>query len=147
MKDCLYRIATTQAGLETGYFVGYGLPMPELPFFQPFTTRRPQSTGGQARQGYKYCTLLWSRLDARQANIIDGLIAAAEVTGGSGNGTIYLTLPMVDASAGGVNWVDVSGVAVMPAWETENQSHGVTYTNVTLRLNNVVILAEPSSAV
>lgn len=147
MKDCLYRIATTQAGLETGYFLAYDIPMPELVSFQPFTNRRPQSTGGQARQGYLFCTLLWSRLDAGQAYIIEALIEAAETTGGIGNGTLYLTLPRADASAGGVNWVDVSGIAVMPQWETEQQSHGQTYSNVQLRLNNVTVESEPSSAV
>lgn len=147
MKDCYYRIATSQAGLETGYFVGRHLPTPDLVTFQPFSTRRPQSTGGQARQGYLSCSILWPRLDAGQAYIIQGLITAAEATGGSGNGTLYLTLPRADASAGGVNWVDVSGVAVMPQWETDQQTHGATYANVTLRLNNVVIESEPSTAV
>lgn len=146
-KDCLYRISTTQAGLETGYLLAYDIPMPELVSFQPFTNRRPQSTGGQARQGYKFCTLLWSRLTAQQANIIEALIEAAEVAGGSGNGTIYLTLPRADASAGGQNWVDISGTAILPQFETEQQSHGVTYVNVQLKLNNVTIVAEPSSAV
>ena len=147
MKDCLYRIALSLAGLETGYFLALHLPPPELVSFQPFSTRRPQSTGGQARQGYKSCSIFWPRLDAQQAYIIQELIEAAETVSGSGNGTLYLTLPRTDASAGGVNWVDVSGVAIMPEWETEGQSNGVTYTNVQFRLNNVTVEAEPSSAV
>lgn len=147
VKTCLYRIATSQAGLETGYFLARSLPIPELPTFQSFSTRRPQAAGGQARHGYKSCVLLWPRLTAYQANILYELIVEAETTYGQGSGVLFLTLPRVDASAPGMNWIDISGIAILPEFETELQSHGLTYPNVRMTLNNVTVLAEPSTAV
>lgn len=143
--NCYYRVATTEVGLNTGYFVGRGLPPPDLVTFEPFSTRRPASQGGESRQGYKSCSILWNRLDALQANIIYELIATVEAASGEGNGTLWLTLPRVDGSAPGINWVDVSGIAQLPAFETEPQSDGWTYPNVILRLNNVTIENEPSN--
>lgn len=145
-KSCLYRIALTQAGLETGYFLALGLPPVDLVQFQPFANRKPQSLGGQARQGYISCSLFWSRLDAIQANILQGLITAAETSDGDGNGTLYLTLPRTDASAAGL-WIDVSGIAVMPEWVGVAQGNGLVYENVTLSFNNLTVEASPSSAV
>ena len=62
MKTCLYRLAPTLAGLETGYFVAYKLPEPDLVTFADYSTRRPQSTGGQARHGYNRASLFWNYL-------------------------------------------------------------------------------------
>lgn len=145
MKDCLYRIATSEAGLSTGYFVGRGLPMPDLVNFADFTNRRPQSTGGQARQGYTQMSLFWNRLDANQANTIKELIDTAETSGGSGNGTLYLTIPRTDAPGTGITWIDISGIVLMPGWESTQQGSGQTYENVQLQLNNCTVQNEPAS--
>ena len=144
-KPCFYRIALDEAGLATGYIVARGLPPPDLVTFEPFSTRRPASQGGESRQGYKSCSLLWNRLDSGQETVLYGLIAAAETTGGQGNGTLWMTLPRVDASAPGINWIDVSGIALLPNFETESQADGRTYTNIVLRLNNVTVQNEPSN--
>lgn len=144
-KDCYYRVATSEAGLDTGYFVARGLPPPDLVTFEPFSTRRPASQGGESRQGYRSCSVLWNRLDSLQATAIYTLIETAETTSGEGNGTLWMTLPRADASAPGVNWVDVSGIALLPNFETEPQSNGQTYPNVVLRLNDVTIQNEPSN--
>lgn len=131
--------------MTTGYFLARGLPPPELPIFEPFSTRRPASQGGESRQGYKSISLLWNRLDALQAYVLYTIIAAAEATGGQGNGTLWLTLPRTDGSAPGSNWVDVSGIVSLPRFEPDPQSDGRTYPNVVLRLNAVVIQNEPSN--
>ena len=144
-KQCYYRVATSEAGLDTGYFLARGLPPPDLVTFDSFSTRRPASQGGESRQGYRSCSVLWNRLDSLQASIIYDIIEAAETTGGEGNGTLWLTLPRTDGSAVGQNWVDVSGIALLPAFETEPQSNGRSYPNVVLRLNNVTVQNEPSN--
>lgn len=144
MKDCLYRIATTEAGLTTGYFVARGLPAPDLVQFADYANRRPQSTGGQARQGYTNCSLFWNRLTDLQANLIKELIDTVETSDGSGNGTLYLTLPRADAPGSGITWIDVSGIVIMPTWEATQNGHGQTYENVQLSLNNVTVENEPA---
>lgn len=142
MSEALfYRIATTQAALEKGanFFV-IGLPRPDLVTFADHSERVPQSQGGEARQGYINTSLLWLRLDSGQAGVLRGLIEAAE----AGAGLLYLTVPRTDAKHTGVSWVDVSGIPIMPNWESL-QASPWTYENVTLKLNAVVILATPST--
>lgn len=146
MKTCLYRIASTLAGLETGYFLALGLPMPDLPLFADFSTRRPQSTGGQARHGYDRASLFWNYLDSQQAYIIRALIDILETANGVGNATVYLTLPRTDGTKPGIGWIDVSGLAIMPEWTPVQRGHGVLYENVTLNLNDCTVEADPSTA-
>ena len=142
-KQCYYRIGGSEAGLT--YLLALHLPPPDLVTFTPFATRKAASQGGQSRQGYKSCSILWDRLDSLQANTLYELIATAETTGGEGNGTLWLTLPRADASAPGQNWVDVSGICTLPSFESESQSNGRTYINVVLSLNNVTVENEPSN--
>lgn len=139
--NLFYRIALTQAGLESGanFFVR-GLPRPDLPTFADFTERVPQSQGGEARQGYINGSLLWLRLDSGAAGVLRGLIEQAE----AGAGLLYLTVPRTDAKAIGPSWIDVSGIPIMPNWEGLQGSPFV-YENVVLRLNNVTVLATPST--
>jgi len=140
-----YRIATSEAGLDTGYLLARGLPPPDLVTFEPFSTRRPASQGGESRQGYLSCSVLWNRLDSLQANALYEIIATAEASDGEGNATIWMTLPRADASAPGVNWIDVSGIVSLPNFETEPGSDGATYPNVIVRLNDVTVENEPSN--
>lgn len=140
-----YRIATSLAGLATGSFIGLGLPEPQLPQLQRFSERIRQGLGGESRHGYSWVSLLWEQLDQRQAGLLRSLITTAEVTGGNGNGTLYLTVPSPDATSTGTSWVDVSGLAQLPEFNTAPYAHGVTYINVELRLNNVTIENEPST--
>lgn len=144
-KTCYYRIATSEAGLATGYIFARGLPPPDLVTFDPFSVRRPASQGGESRQGYKSVSLLWNKLDSKQASVIYNLISTAEASSGEGNGTLWATLPKVDGASPGINWIDVSGIALLPTFETEPQSNGQTYPNVVLRLNNVTVENEPSN--
>lgn len=142
-REFLYRIGLNEVGLA--HFVARGLPPADLATFQEYTSRRPQSTGGQARQGYANMSVLWDSLTALQAYTLRKLIDDAETTGGSGNGTLWLTVPQSDASSPGQGWVDVSGIAIMPDWEPVQDSHGTLYENVVLRLNNVTVENDPST--
>ena len=140
-----FRIATSLAGLENGNFFVLGLPEPVDADYNDHTTRRPQGGGGESRQGYNNAFVLWDRLDSQQANVLEDLILTAEVTGGQGNGTIYLTLVNTTAGSSGVAWIDISGVAIMPEWTPTPRTFGKAYDNVVLRLNDCTIEAEPSS--
>ena len=140
-ENLFYRIALTQAALETGsnFFVR-GLPRPDLVTFADHAERVPKSQGGEARQGYINGSLLWLRLSMDAAGVLRGLIEAAE----AGAGLLYLTVPRVDAKHTGVSWVDVSGIPIMPQWENL-QGAPFIYENCVLRLNAVTVLATPST--
>lgn len=137
-----YRLATTEAGLATGanFFI-LQLPRPDLVTYADHAARFPAGRGGESRQGFESVSLLWNRLSASQAATLRRIITAAEVTGGPGNGTLYLTLPKANASSG---WIDVSGIALMPEWVPEGgEAQG--YGNVLLRLNAVTVENDPST--
>lgn len=138
-----YRLALTLAGLATGanFFI-LQLPRPDLVTYADHSARFPAGRGGESRQGFDNLSILWNRLSASQAATVERYIRAAEVIGGQGNGTLYLTLPK--ANAGGTVWIDVSGVALMPEWTPEGSEAGA-YGNVLLRLNAVTVEAEPST--
>jgi hypothetical protein len=141
VENLYYRIATSQAGLESGanFFIR-GIPRPDLAPFADFTQRFPQSQGGQTRQGNSNSSLFWSRLHFDAAGVLRGLIEIAE----AGSGLLYFTLPRQDAKHSGVSWIDVSARPVMPEW-TPLEEVLFIYENVTLRLNNVTVLATPST--
>lgn len=141
-----YRISTSLAGLETGWFVARGLPEPQTPFYQPFSVRVPQGLGGEGRHGYNNGFLTWDELTREQAAIIQNLVATTEVTLGIGNGILYVTMPRTDASSSGSAWIDVSGKVKMPEWRTGTWSQGIIYLPVTLSLNSVTVENEPSTA-
>lgn len=141
-----YRIATSLAGLETGWFVARQIPEPQTPFFQPFSVRVPQGLGGEGRHGYLVGFLSWDGLIREQASAIQGLVAATEAVLGIGNGILYLTLPRVDASSAGIAWIDISGKVKMPEWRIEAWSQGMKYQPVTLSFNNITVENEPSTA-
>lgn len=141
-----YRISTSLAGLETGWFVAKGLPEPQTPFYQPFSVRVPQGLGGEGRHGYDNGFLGWDELTREQAAIIQGLVATTEAVLGVGNGILYVTMPRTDASSSGGAWIDISGKVKMPEWRTETWSQGIIYQPVNLGFNNITVENEPSTA-
>src|SRR3990172_11992768 len=140
-ENLFYRIALTQAALETGsnFFVR-GLPKPDLVTFFDHTERVSKSQGGEARQGYINGSLLWLRLPMDAAGVLRGLIEAAE----AGTGLIYVTIPRVDAKHTGISWIDISCIPIMPNWESL-QGTMFVYENVTLKYNAAIVLATPST--
>ena len=146
MKTCLYRIAPTLAGLETGYFLAYGIPQPDITTFADYSIRRPQSTGGQARHGYNRVTLFWNNLDSEQVYIIREMIDTLETANGIGAATLYLTVPRTDGTKPGGGFVDVSGLVAMPEWTPVSRGNGLLFENVELMLNAVTVEADPSTA-
>ncbi len=142
-----YRIATSLAGLATGWFVAKGLPEPQTPFYQPFSIRVNQGLGGEGRHGYHNGFLAWDDLTREQAFIIQNLVATTETTLGVGNGILFVTMPRTDASSSGGAWVDISGKVKMPEWRTEVWAQGMLYQPVTLSFNNITVENEPSTAI
>lgn len=145
MSVLFYRIATSSAGLATGNFVVWGLPTPDASPFRDHTTRSQQGGGGEGRHGHNNAEILWNRLTAELAKVIQDLIETAEVTGGQGNGTLHATLPKGLAKSDGASWIDISGVAIMPQWEPTRRLDGLAYDNVILRLNDCTVEADPST--
>lgn len=141
----LFRISSSLSGLATGSFVAKGLPEPHIAFYQGFTVRVAQGLGGEGRHGYITAFIQWEEMVRHQAAFIQGLVAAAEVTAGVGNATLYLTLPRTDAISAGTAWIDISGKVKMPQWVTEPWTQGFIYQPVTLSFNNVTVENEPST--
>ncbi len=140
-----YRLATSLAGLTTGYFFVIGLPEPQVPFYQPYSISIPQGLGGEGRHGYHNAFIQWDRLTRQQAFLIQNMISTVEVTLGVGQAVLYATMPRTDASSDGQAWIDISGKVKMPEWRTDNFTHGMIYQPVTLNFNNVTVENEPSA--
>jgi len=144
--ELYYRIGTSAATLATGgNLFARGLPIPRQAIYNDHSGRRPMGQGGEGRHGYINASLLWDALTVDQASIIRALIATAETSSGNGNGTLWATIPKTTAQSSGIEWIDVSGIAIMPQWIPEERVHGLVYENVVLRLNDCTVEAEPST--
>lgn len=142
-----WRLATTLTGLEMGYLICIGLPIPIIPGFQDWSVTVPTGTGGAARQGYTQFSLAWRALNRAQAEVLRDLIEAAETLGGgNGRGTLYATIPRANPKTGQY-MIDVSGRVAMPAWASIRDSNGTGYENILLPFNNVTIERTVSTAV
>lgn len=135
------RIALTEAGLARGFFFVIGLPEPYMIELKDYSVQRPQSQGGQARQGYNRGLVQWDVLSQDQINILYELIAASEVTYGEGNALLWLTLPRKTGASAGQDWVDISGTVPMPEFAP---LLGAGYA-VTLNINAVTFENVPSN--
>lgn len=141
-----FRIATSLSGLATGWFLSRNLPIPDDVIFVDHSATAPQSQGGQTRHGYSRVTLIWQALTGRQAHVLRALIETAEVTGGVGSGTLYLTFPRTHGQNQG-SWIDAHGIAIMPQFQPVTQGYGKLYQNVSFTVNDVVVDNDPSDAV
>ena len=129
-----FRIATTQAGLTSGYFVTLGIRQPDLVTTRDHSVVKAQSTGGEKQQGYEVIELFWETLLTYQAATIRTKVEAAVATAA---GLLYLTVPASDARTPGRNtWLDWEGKPSMPTFNPDGKT-GI-YKNVVLRINNAV---------
>ena len=140
----LYRMALTENGLETGFLQAIGIPKPSNTY-KGYTTQLPQSTGGQKRLGYKNDTWQWVSLTPTQANEICSLVESAL----SGNGVIYITMPRANGENAGMDWIDAYGIPVYPEIVPiqEPKANGLVLQSLILKINNITIVNEPSTAV
>lgn len=124
--DANYRIANALADLSKGTLLVRGIPIPDQPDYNDYSTRSDLSDGGQALRGFSYVTWMWDDLLLSQSNAIVSMVETALDNGNP----LYLT---IDLGWGGRyargHWVDVSGMPVVPvvapiarkkAWLTRN---------------------------
>ena len=143
----LYRIALTEAGLETGFLFSLGIPRPSSGF-KDYATQLAQGNGGQKRVGYKNDVWPWAgqnSLTPTQASEICSVVEAAL----SGDGVIYVTLPRANGQNAGQDWIDAYGVPSYPEIVTiqEANVNGRVLQSVTMRINNITVVNEVSTAV
>lgn len=140
----LYRIALTEAGLETGFLQSLGIPKPSNAY-KAYSSQLPQSTGGQKRTGYKNASWQWLLLTPTQANEVCELVESAL----SGSGVLYVTLPRANGENAGMDWIDAYGVPSYPEIVPIQEAgvNGRVLQSMTLRINNITIVNEISTAV
>lgn len=140
-----WRIATTEAGLASGWFIGLGLPEPTQIEYNDHSTKNPQSEGGTARHGYHGARILWRKMSVNQAyqikNRVDAAIASA-------TGLLFMTIVRLDGSSPGADWIDISARPDMGPIAPEAPIIGATgysHNNVVLNLNNITVVNDPAS--
>jgi len=144
MNQNLFRIALTEAGLETGFIASLGLPRPNNTY-KAYSSQLPKSTGGQKRTGYKNDSWQWISLTPTQANEVCELVESAL----SGDGVLYVTLPRANGENAGQDWIDAYGIPSYPEIVPIQEAgvNGRVLQSVTLRINNLTIVNEVSTAV
>ena len=140
----LYRMALTEAGLAKGFLQSIGIPKPSNTY-KAYSSQLPKSTGGQKRTGYKNDTWQWVSITPTQANEICELVESAL----SGDGVLYVTLPRANGENAGQDWIDAYGVPSYPEIVPiqEVGINGLVLQSVTLRINNITVVNEVSTAI
>ena len=140
----LYRMALTEAGLAEGFLQALGIPKPSTTY-KAYQTQLPQSTGGQKRTGYKNDVWQWLQLTPIQANEVCELVESAL----SGDGVLYVTLPRANGENAGQDWIDAYGIPSYPEIVPiqEPGVNGRVLQSMTLRINNITIVNEVSTAI
>lgn len=141
-KWVLYWRISATATLTNQNFFALGLPPPNTPPYQNYSEKLPQSQGGQARQGYKYVTLLWDSLDYLQFRTLTRIVEAAITAG-----TIYATIDRADGTKLVNDFIDISGKPFPLEHTIIANARGVVHQNVTLVINNITITADPSTVI
>lgn len=135
-----WRISSTSGGLATGHLYAVGIPPPDVPRYQAFTNRVPQSKGGQGRQGFINFRALWNQLTSEQFYTLNAIVEAAITAG-----TVYLTVDKNDGNGIKDAFIDVSGVVHPLSYEPVQRSQGLVYQNVELFANNLTVDSDPST--
>jgi hypothetical protein len=137
-------MALTENGLETGFLQSIGIPKPSNQY-KAYQSQLPQSTGGQKRTGYKNDVWQWLLLTPTQANEVCELVESAL----SGDGVLYVTLPRANGENAGMDWIDAYGVPSYPEIVPVQEPgvNGRVLQSMTLRINNITIVNEVSTAV
>ena len=143
----LFRIALTEAGLETGFLSANGIPKPTNTY-KAYSSQLPRSTGGQKRTGYKNDVWQWAGnngLTPTQANEVCEYVESAL----SGSGVLYVTLPRANGENAGMDWIDAYGIPSYPEIVKTQEVGTNIYVlqSVILRINNITIVNEVSTAI
>lgn len=138
-----WRIATTEAGLASGYFSALGIQPPTNAPYHPYSTRVGQSTGGQARHGYKNVRMFWANLDRIEARILkERVVAGIALTG-----NVYLTIDRANGDGDTYDWIDVYGKPHIPDFDPSRfaGASDIVHENIELFVNNLTIVNDPAS--
>lgn len=133
--NLFWRISTTSTLTGQNFFL-LGLPIPQTPNFQQFSTLVPQSQGGQLRQGYINFTLLWSELDRLQAFTLKEIVDTVLTTGTP----LYMTVDFSDGTYLPGRFADISGTPSPLTLAPIGNSQGMVYQNVELKVNNITVI-------
>ena len=137
------RLATTEAGLSTGYLIfSLSIPEPDLPLFPDHSARVPLSDGGQSLRGFRSTTLSWNRLNSQQLRVLTKLVDDALDTA---NGVLFATIDKGwNGSTNTNNFIDVSGKPHLPRPNPTPRTHSLAFDNVVLVINNLTIINDPA---
>ena len=137
-------MALTEAGLAEGFLQALGIPKPSNTY-KAYQTQLPQSTGGQKRTGYKNDVWQWLLLTPTQANEVCEIVESAL----SGDGVLYVTLPRANGENAGMDWIDAYGIPSYPEIVLIQDAgvNGRVLQSMTLRINNITIVNEVSTAI
>ena len=141
-----YRIATSLAGISSGYLYLRGIPGPDLPLYQPYSSRVNLTTGGQALRGFSNLRLLWQGLDQEHGY----WIAQRVETVLTAKTPLYLT---VDLGAGGIGsyprntWVDVSGTPLPVDLKPTGNTYNLKLDELVLEVRDLTIENNPATGV
>lgn len=134
-----WRLSNNSVLLHQNLFV-LGLPPINTANYKTYSELVPQSQGGMARQGYIFVTLLWNELTAAQFRTLTRIVEASITVS-----TIYGTIDKADGTGLINSFIDISGVPLPLTWEPVTNGRGILYANVELKINNVVVTADPST--
>lgn len=138
----LYWRLSATATLTNQNLFALGLPPVNTASYLAYSKIQPQSQGGATRQGYINLSLLWDSLDFFQLKTLTGIVDAALTAG-----AIYGTAAK-DNGTGLLNaFVDYHGKPVPVTYQPISNARGVSYVNVTLKINNLTITADPSAVI
>ena len=140
----LYRLATTELGLETGFLYSHGVFKPSNGY-TAYSTKVASSVGGQNRAGFKNDTWQWLGLTPTQVFQITQIV---EDSLANFSGLIYATLPKANGENSGQSWVDVSAQVTYPeVLQVTGALNGLVLQSTILNLNNITIINDPSTVV
>jgi len=138
-----YRISLAESRLPLGHFISHGLPAPVLNW-KDFAEQFPIAGGAYTPDGYTSCELSWPILTVSQYEtlkvMIDeclGLVTSNLIHSGAGNKQLFLTLDLL----GNGKWSDIRGVPMPMRFPSSGtRPHGMWYNNISLTVNNILII-------
>ena len=142
-----WRIAITEADLEFGYLFALDIPPPTTPSFEDHSERIAQGQGGIATLGYARAEWLWTNVIPTTTFLIRDTVKQALLTA---NNRIFITLDRSNGTKPGRDWIDVSAVPHIPVHQMGSPNSGASnafHSQLTLVLNNIQIINDPSTAV
>jgi hypothetical protein len=138
----LWRIATSEAGLQRGAFFIVGIPPPTMAPYSAFSKIVPRADGGDAAHGYERVPYFWNSMSLTAYSRLKRIVDSVRP------GLIYVTLEINDGSSPSGVFVDVSGHPgyLQQSSESPANRNGVAaVSNVSLIINNATILNNPSN--